>query len=674
MGLKLSRANFKYKHTRILIYILMFVATTFLIFKMFPQRTHFDKKYEVGKPWHYELLTAPFDFPIYKTDSELRQERDSIKRRFTPYYTIDANKAIDAIDRFKADTTIKGNIRYHLQRALQNIYKRGVVTQTDYDDFKKSAMTSINVSDSSNIWRKIEVANIFTPTSALGYISSNYPITAATLDSLNISRFVEVNLNIDKNKSEHTLNELLKSIPLSNGMVQAGERIIDRGEIVKQEQGKILNSLKKEYADNTPNQDNKLVALADIFMIAILLALFVIYVVLFRPEFIRIKNAVFIVVMILIVVCGASLIMGYNSDIINVVPFALMAIIIRIFFDSRTALFIHNIVVLIVSLFVPSPFLFLMLHIPAGMIAVSTLKQLTHRGQLVQSAIFIFITYAFIYSFCTIIETGSFTFAWQHYLIFAVNALLLLFAYILIYIFEKLFGYLSDVTLVELSNINNKLLMDFSAKAPGTFQHVIQVSTLAAAIAQKINANMLLARTGALYHDIGKMKNPMCFIENQVSGFNPLNDMTCQEAARVIIAHVDDGVKIAEQNSLPKQIINFIKSHHAKSLVRYFYITEQKENPNVEIDKSLFSYNGRYPDTKEEAIVMMADAVEAASRSLKEYNETTIGALVDDIINTQVADQSFKESPLTFKHIDIAKNVLKEKLINIYHSRIEYPK
>ncbi|MBF0976533.1 MAG: HDIG domain-containing protein [Bacteroidetes bacterium] len=457
-------------------------------------------------------------------------------------------------------------------------------------------------------------------------------------------------------------------------MVQAGERIIDKGEIVKYEQGKILDSLAKEYSQNAPDKDNRLVSIADIFMIAALLSLFVVYVVLFRPEFIRLKNAAFIILMILIVIGAASLIMNYEPDMIDLVPFTLMAIIIRIFFDGRTALFVHNIVVLIVALFVPSPFIFIMLHIPAGMIAVSTLKQLTHRAQLVRSALSIFITYALIYSCCTIIDTGNFVFTWHPYLVFAINALLLLFAYILIYIFEKMFGYLSDVTLVELSNINNKLLMEFSAKAPGTFQHVIQVSTLVTAIAQKINANTLLARTGALYHDLGKMKNPMCFIENQVSGFNPLNDLTYQEAARIIISHVDDGVKIAEQNSLPKQIINFIRSHHGRSVVKYFYIKAQNESPDVTIDKSLFTYNGILPQTKEEAILMMADSVEAASRSLKEYSEETIGKLVDDIINGQVADQAFKESPLTFKHVEIAKSVLKEKLINIYHSRIEYPK
>lgn len=666
--------KFKYRHTRALVYILMFVVTTFLIFKMFPQRTHFDKKYEVGKPWHYELLTAPFDFPVYKTKIELSAERDSIKRFFVPYYIADLSKKKSAISAIMADSLIDRETRYYLQKAIQNIYKKGVISQAEYDDFQKLQLKYINVSDSSNIWRKVEVKSLLTPSSAINYISSTYPISTSRLDSLNVSRFVAVSLNMDKNKSDMTLNELLKSIPLSSGMVQAGERIIDKGEIVKYEQGKILDSLAKEYSQNAPDKDNRLVSIADIFMIAALLSLFVVYVVLFRPEFIRLKNAAFIILMILIVIGAASLIMNYEPDMIDLVPFTLMAIIIRIFFDGRTALFVHNIVVLIVALFVPSPFIFIMLHIPAGMIAVSTLKQLTHRAQLVRSALSIFITYALIYSCCTIIDTGNFVFTWHPYLVFAINALLLLFAYILIYIFEKMFGYLSDVTLVELSNINNKLLMEFSAKAPGTFQHVIQVSTLVTAIAQKINANTLLARTGALYHDIGKMKNPMCFIENQVSGFNPLNDLTYQEAARIIISHVDDGVKIAEQNSLPKQIINFIRSHHGKSVVKYFYIKAQNESPDATIDKSLFTYNGILPQTKEEAILMMADSVEAASRSLKEYSEETIGKLVDDIINGQVADQAFKESPLTFKHVEIAKSVLKEKLINIYHSRIEYPK
>jgi HDIG domain protein len=641
---------------------------------MFPQRTHFDKKYEVGKPWHYELLTAPFDFPVYKTKIELSAERDSIKRFFVPYYITDLSKKKSALSALMADSLIDRETRYYLQKAIQNIYKKGVISQAEYDDFQKLQLKYINVSDSSNIWRKVEVKSLLTPSSAINYISSTYPISTSRLDSLNVSRFVVVSLNMDKNKSDMTLNELLKSIPLSSGMVQAGERIIDKGEIVKYEQGKILDSLAKEYSQNAPDKDNRLVSIADIFMIAALLSLFVVYVVLFRPEFIRLKNAAFIILMILIVIGAASLIMNYEPDMIDLVPFTLMAIIIRIFFDGRTALFVHNIVVLIVALFVPSPFIFIMLHIPAGMIAVSTLKQLTHRAQLVRSALSIFITYALIYSCCTIIDTGNFVFTWHPYLVFAINALLLLFAYILIYIFEKMFGYLSDVTLVELSNINNKLLMEFSAKAPGTFQHVIQVSTLVTAIAQKINANTLLARTGALYHDLGKMKNPMCFIENQVSGFNPLNDLTYQEAARIIISHVDDGVKIAEQNSLPKQIINFIRSHHGRSVVKYFYIKAQNESPDVTIDKSLFTYNGILPQTKEEAILMMADSVEAASRSLKEYSEETIGKLVDDIINGQVADQAFKESPLTFKHVEIAKSVLKEKLINIYHSRIEYPK
>ena len=415
--------KFKYRHTRALVYILMFVVTTFLIFKMFPQRTHFDKKYEVGKPWHYELLTAPFDFPVYKTKIELSAERDSIKRFFVPYYIADLSKKKSALSALMADSLIDRETRYYLQKAIQNIYKKGVISQAEYDDFQKLQLKYINVSDSSNIWRKVEVKSLLTPSSAINYISSTYPISTSRLDSLNVSRFVAVSLNMDKNKSDMTLNELLKSIPLSSGMVQAGERIIDKGEIVKYEQGKILDSLAKEYSQNAPDKDNRLVSIADIFMIAALLSLFVVYVVLFRPEFIRLKNAAFIILMILIVIGAASLIMNYEPDMIDLVPFTLMAIIIRIFFDGRTALFVHNIVVLIVALFVPSPFIFIMLHIPAGMIAVSTLKQLTHRAQLVRSALSIFITYALIYSCCTIIDTGNFVFTWHPYLVFAINAL-----------------------------------------------------------------------------------------------------------------------------------------------------------------------------------------------------------------------------------------------------------
>ena len=666
--------NFGNRYIKLLLYVLLFVANVVLIFNMFPQRSHFNKKYEVGKPWKYELLTAPFDFPIYKTEDELRREQDSVKRYFTPYYKLSHTQASDAIESLKRDTLVGGNAKYYLQRALRSLYDRGVIADEDFNEFSRLGVAYVNISDSSNIWQRRKLADMLTPNLAKDYISKNYPLTKAMLDTIEIERFLCENLSLDKNKSDLALADILKNIPMSDGVVQAGEKIIDRGEIVKSEQMKILNSLKREYDQHSPDTNNTLVDIATLLTVAGLLSLFFIYIILFRQKFIRLKNALFVVLMNLLIAGAASLIIHFDPNFINIVPFTLLAVIIRIFFDSRTALFIHNILVLVIAIFVPYPFIFVLLHITAGMMAVSTLKQLTHRGQLVQSAVLVFFTYSVVYTLYTIIETGAFDISWQPYLNFAINALLMLFAYVLIYIFEKLFGYLSDVTLVELSNINNKLLMEFASKAPGSFQHVIQVSTLSAAIAQKINANTLLTRTGALYHDIGKMKNPMCFTENQVNGINPLNNMSYEEAARVIISHVSDGVKIAEQNGLPRQIIRFITSHHGNRTQMYFYTMAKNAAPDQEISKEAFSYHGSLPATKEEAIVMMADSVEAASRSLKEYNEDTIGDLVERIVGGQIADQAFKNSPMTFRQVEVAKQVMKENLLNIYHSRVEYPK
>ena len=458
------------------------------------------------------------------------------------------------------------------------------------------------------------------------------------------------------------------------GSVQKGERIIGKGEIVEQQQFDILNSLTQAYNEQGKGKSNGWVMFGEFLLIAGLLFLFALYIYLFRPEFISIKNVLFFILMINLIVGSASLIINYSVQHINIVPFALIAIVVRIFFDSRTALFVHIITVLIVSLFVQSPYLFVLLHIPAGMVAVYSLKELTHRSQLVKGAIFIFFTYSLVYLCFTLIYSGSLSnLELNQFGCFLLNAVLLLFAYILIFIFEKIFNYLSDVTLVELSNINNKLLTEYSTKAPGSFQHSMQVSTLAASVASKIGANTLLARTGALYHDIGKMKNPYIFTENQNGGNNPLSAKPLEEAAQMIIAHVADGVKIAENYGLPTKVINFIKSHHAKSVTRYFYNTAVNAANGAEVDITKFSYQGQLPATKEEAIVMMADSVEAASRSLKMYNENTIGNLVENIINTQIAEHSFKNAPITFRDVEIVKRILKAKLLNIYHSRISYP-
>ncbi|MDR3327148.1 MAG: HDIG domain-containing protein [Prevotellaceae bacterium] len=658
------------------VYLMMFCGTVFLIFQMFPRKAQFDMQYELGKPWNNVLLTAPFNFPVYKTETELKMENDSINRHYAPYFTISKSKMNSELEKFYTDKSIPDSsaVRYFVQKALQNVYSHCIMNNKTYEELQQKNITEIFLSDSTNIWRKTLLKNVYTIRSAYDFICKHAPVSEEDMHSYNINRFLVDNLIFDKTKSNLALQDLQKNISTNKGMVQAGERIIDRGEIVRYEQFQILNSLKKEFQEHTPQKSSTWVIIGQILMIATLLFLFVLYLMLFRPEFISVKNMFFIIVMILIIIGSASLIMNYMPLLVNIVPFALMAIIIRIFFDSRTALFIHNITVMIVSLFVPMPFMFLLLHISAGMVAISSLKQLTHRAQLVAGAIFIFLIYTIVYTAFVFTEAGSLSaIKLEAYAIFASNALLLLFAYILIYIFEKIFGYLSDVTLVELSNIDNKLLMEFSMKAPGSFQHAIQVSSLAVAAASKINANTLLARTGALYHDIGKMQNPMCFIENQTAGFNPLNNKPYEEAAQIIINHVADGVKVAEQAGLPSQVIAFIKTHHAKSLTRYFYNSAQNASPNKEIDKSKFTYPGQLPETKEEAIVMMSDSVEAASRTLKEFNEESIGNLVENIINAQIADKALQNCKITFRQVEIVKNSLKNSLLNIYHERISYP-
>jgi putative nucleotidyltransferase with HDIG domain len=661
------------KHIQWGIYSLLFAGTVFLIFEMFPHNAQFDMQYELGKPWKHELLTAPFDFPIYKTERELKAEKDSLKKFYTPYYIISDKKLNSQLEKLAKERNFPAP--NYLKKALQMVYNQGIMDNKSYEELVETQVREVYISDSANIWRKILLKNVFTIRSAYDFICKNAPISEDSMHIYNINRFLVDNLTLDKAKSEMMLNDLQKKISPTVGMVQAGERIIDKGEIVKYQQFKILNSLKKEYSEHVKERNSGWVMFGEIWFIAALLFLFALYLYTFRADFITYKNAIFFIVMIIMIVGAAAATVKFAFQTVDIVPFALLAIIIRIFFDSRTALFAHIITVLIVSLFVPTPYLFLLLHIPAGMVAVSSLKQLTRRSQLVHCALFIFLTYAFIYLIFNIIYSGSLSaLRWQLYVVFAENALLLLFVpYILILIFEKIFGYLSDITLVELSNINNKLLMEFSMRAPGSFQHIMQVSTLAGAAAQAINANVLLARTGALYHDIGKMKNPHIFTENNNSDNNPLKNMPYEEAAQMIISHVADGVKIAENYGLPAKVIAFIKSHHGKSVARYFYNSAVNNADNQEVDKNKFSYHGNKPATKEEAIVMMADAVEAASRSLKEYNETTIGNLVENIINTQIEEHSFSNAAITFRNVEVVKRVLKNKLLTIYHSRISYP-
>jgi len=459
-------------------------------------------------------------------------------------------------------------------------------------------------------------------------------------------------------------------------MVQTGERIIDRGEIVTQAIFMELNSLKIEYEKRKELiQQSAIVVVGEIIMISGLVFLFFLYINLFRPRiYDKFNDLLFISILIVMVMGLASFSMHYSSISYYMVPYALLPIIIRVFYDSRTALFAHVITMLIISLMVDNSFQFVLLQIIIGMVAVSSLKDMTQRSQLAQTALYIFLTYSLAFLAFEFISEGNINSVhWGQLIYFAISSVILLFAYVLIYFFEKIFGLISSITLVELTNVNSDLMMKFAEVAPGTFQHTLQVSNLATEAAKKISANSLLVRTGALYHDIGKMKHPEFFTENQMGGKNPLSEMDFEEASLIVISHVTDGVEIAKKSHLPEQIINFIVTHHGLSKTKFFYNSFINAHPEQKPNDAAFTYPGPLPNNKETAILMMADAVEARSRSLPEYTEESINEMVETMINSQIADGQFKDAPITFRDVETVKSVFKEKIKNIYHTRIVYP-
>ena len=656
------------------IHIGIFITTAALVFYFLLQKQQFRYQFDKGRPWQYELLTSPYDFPILKSETKLNKERDSIMHFYTPYFRKNNNLLSDKIDAISADSKIETFLKIPLKKAIEEIYQRGIISLEDKKTLNELQVKNVFIIDGIKT-HTISVDNFFTNKSAYEYLDSVL-FWNNNLKNLNLGRFLSPNMTYDKILSAKAKDDLLSSISISEGIIQKGERIIGPGEVVNETTYTILSSL-KTYSEKQKLSKNKeyIMIFGEIIFVIGILLLFTFYLILFRPKIAnQTKNLFFMQIMIVSMVALASLVSTHTNWSIYIVPFALQPIIIRIFFDSRTALFTHIITILLLSYVIPFPLEFIVLQITAGMVAVSSLKNLTQRSQLIQTASLIFLSYAVMYTACVLMLKGDFyEIKWETYIHFLVSCFSLLFAYGLIFIFEKTFGFLSDITLVELSNVNNKLLMQFAEIAPGTFQHSLQVANLATEAAKSINANVLLTRTGALYHDLGKMGKPMFFTENQTANNNPLAQKDFEDAAQIIISHVADGVKIAEKNNLPSQIIDFIRTHHGKSKTRFFYNSFKNKYPDKEINEEAFSYKGPLPNTKELAIVMMADAVEATSKSLAEHSEESIDNLVEKIIDNQIAEGAFKDAPITFRHIETVKNVLKNKLKNIYHVRISYP-
>ena len=676
-----TQRRFSYKD--LLYKCLIFIVTVSIITYFMPKERKFNYEFDINKPWKYGLLQASFDFPIYKSEQEVQREQDSLLTFYQPYFMVDKNVEKSMLDKLRED--YNKDLRYslpnqdyfrHINRTLKHIYQKGILSAQDAQLLAEDSTLNIHLVN-QNVATCQETNQLFTVKEAYEYLinADTLHYNKRILQACNLNNYLTSNINYDQKKSEAAKEELLSKISWVNGYMLEGQRIIDRGEIINEQMYDILHSLQKEWEERSDSvHEIRQTIMGQGLVVSVLIVCFMIYLELFRKNYYERKRSVLLLyALIVFFPVALSIMVEQNLSSVYVVPFAMIPIIIGIFLDSRTAFMAHTTIILICSIVLRYPHEFIILQMAAGMTAIYSLRELSQRSQLLRTALIVVICYALLHFAFDLMQENDLTkLNTRMYIYFTINGILLLFAYPLLFILEKTFGFTSNVTLVELSNINTKLLRRMSEVAPGTFQHSLQMANLAAEAANKIGANSQLVRTGALYHDIGKILNPAFFTENQ-SGINPHRSLSYEQSAQVIISHITDGMKLAEKHNLPKVIKDFIRTHHGKGVAKYFYISYKNEHPNEEVDIEKFSYPGPNPFTKEQAILMMADAVEAASRSLPEYTEESINTLIDKIIDGQVADGYFKECPITFKDIVQVKALFKEKQKTVYHTRITYP-
>ena len=677
------KTNQRFSYKNLIYKSLIFIATVSVIVYFLPNEGKFNYQFDINKPWKYGLLQASFDFPIYKNDIQVQKEQDSILADYQPYFQIDKEAEKNVLSKLREDynKTLRHSlpgtdyVRY-IERTLKALYEDGIIAGNDLKRMEEDSIIAIRLVD-KNVATSRFIDQLYTVKEAYEYLlnADTTHYKKKILQQCNLNDYITPNLVYDEEKSEAAQKDLLSNISWANGFVLNGQKIIDRGEIVDEQTYNILESLRKEWEKRSDSvQEKRLTLAGQILYVGIFLFCFMAYLELFRADYYERKGTLTLLfALIVFFPVLSSIMVEQNLSSIYVVPFAMIPIIVRVFLDSRTAFMAHVTIILLCSITLRFPHEFILLQVVAGMVAIYSLRELSQRSQLLRTALVVFISYALLYFAFELIHEDDLTkLNTRMYIYFMINGILLLFAYPLLFLLEKIFGFTSDVTLVELSNINNSLLREMSEVAPGTFQHSLQMANLAAAAANKIGGKSQLVRTGALYHDIGKMVNPAFFTENQ-SGVTPHKSLSYEQSAQVIISHITDGLKLAEKHNLPKVIKDFISTHHGRGLTKYFYISYKNEHPDEEVDQEKFRYPGPNPFTKEQAVLMMADSVEAASRSLPEYTEESISTLVDKIIDTQVSEGYFKECPITFKDIATVKALFKEKLKTMYHTRISYP-
>lgn len=677
---KFKSYNSRYWHS-LLARTGLIIGTVAIIVWVLPRKEELRFHYDMGKPWMYNSFIAKFDFPIYKTDEAIKAEQDSMLAVFQPYYNCDPTVERKQIGNFLKDfkSGIPGLSNDYLTvivDRLHRLYQAGIMATPDYNHIIKDSTNMVRVVNGKQA-QSVQINCIYSTMAAYErlFLDEKLAPQRQILQRCNLNDYLTPNLTYDKTRSEAERNDLLGSIPIASGMVMSGQKIIDRGDIVNDYTYRVLASFEREMKRRSATSEEVTMTLTgQTIFVSVMMILFTLYLSLFRKNYFDKSHSIsMLYALITIFPVIVSLMMEHNILSVYIIPLAIVPMFIGIFMDSRTAFITHVTMILICATAVKYQYEFIIIEIAAGLVVIFSLRELSSRAQVFKTAFFVTLVTSLVFFALQLIQSNDLSkLDNTMYMHFMINGVLLLLAYPLMFVIEKTFGFVSSVTLFELSNTNRGILRDLSEVAPGTFQHSITVGNLAAEIANRIGANSLLVRTGALYHDIGKMANPVFFTENQV-GIDPHRGMDYRESARIIVSHVTEGVKMAEQENLPAIIKNFILTHHGTGMAKYFYIKYKNEHPNEEVDKALFSYPGPNPSTREQAILMMCDTVEAASRSLSEYTENSISTLVNKLIDGQVAEGFFKECPITFRDIAVAKQVAIERLKSIYHTRIQYP-
>ena len=693
----LWEANRKY-----LFHLIFFICSIFIVVSFMPRLGKFRYEFDKGRPWLHDALIAPWDFPVYKSESDINHERDSLLKDFAPFFNYDSSLTEYEITGFESylnelgrtftwkneplSTSELSSIKKSLNAVLEEVYNAGIIQLTDvYENIFQNGSKITIVKGS--VGEKNEYNNIYVQKDAYqvtqakkteienNLLSRGNDKMADFVNKVSFYDFLKPNLIYDEAKSVSYKNQLINEMSLAEGLVQEGELIITRGEIVNDTKFAVLESLKNEYEKRLGEYNNWFVLLGRIILVSTCYIVLYLFLYHFRREVLDDFYKTFFIILVILLFVGITRLVGEIPTLsVYLVPIAMIPIVVRTFYDSRLALFIHLIAIMLAAFLVPNSFDFVFISFIVGVIAIFSLANVYRRAKLLFSAISVVMAYSIVYFGIAIIQEGSLrTINWSVFSWFAGNGILLLLSYPLIFVFEKSFRFLSDATLFELSDTNQPLLRRMAMEAPGSFQHSLQVANLGEEVARAIGANDLLVRTGALYHDIGKLKSSAYFIENQREGFNPHEDMDPGESAALVINHISEGIDIARKYKLPPMIIDFIRTHQGTTQAYYFYKKYLDKNPE-NTDSASFSYPGPKPFTKETAILMIVDAVEAASRSMDNYDEITISEMVEQIIETQIKEKQFTEAPLTFKDISEIKKVLIKRLINIFHVRIAYPK